>query len=211
MTAVVSQGALSHDYVLRDRVQEQSPAQVTDERLIRLVARGEASALETLYHRHSARLFNYLLRLIHEPTVAEDLLQEVFVAVWQGAGRFRGRSKVRTWLYRITHNKAVSWLRREQQTVGLENAYELSSRSDPQQEAMAHWRGEQIHTALDGLSDKHRSVLELAFYHGLKYQEIAEIIGCPVGTVKSRVSYARNYFGQALESLGVTEPGAGDS
>lgn len=175
----------------------------TDRQLLRRVAQGDEGALSVLYQRHSGPLYNYLLRLIHEPAFAEDLLQEVFVTVWQGAGRFRGRSKVTTWLFRIAHNRAVSWLRHRKRELTLDKVADFPAEDSPAERMMGRWRAEQIQAALDQLSPKHRAVLELAFYHELSYQDIAEIVGCPVGTVKSRVSYARRSLQEALDALGV--------
>ncbi len=178
----------------------------TDRQLLRRVAQGDEEALGILYQRHSRSLYNYLLRLIHEPALAEDLLQEVFVAAWQGAGRFRGRSKVTTWLFRIAHNQAVSWLRCRKRECTLEKVADLAVEGSPAEQMMGRWRADRIQAALEQLSPKHRAVLELAFYHELSYQDIAEVVGCPVGTVKSRVSYARHYLQEALDELGVDYP-----
>jgi RNA polymerase sigma-70 factor (ECF subfamily) len=197
---VLNQSILSRDYT--NEVAEKSVATLTDRQLLRLVADGDEQALDKLYQRHSTTLYNYLLRLIHEPPIAEELLQEVFLAVWQGAGRFRGQSKITTWLFRIAHNQAVSWLRRRREATTLDELTHLPAEGNPEEKAMASWRADQIQWALDQLSPKHRAVLELAFYHGLPYAEIAEIVDCPVGTVKSRVSYARKYLNDSLSKLG---------
>lgn len=193
-------GSLSHDYT-SESVDE--PGVATDRQLLQRVAQGDEQALDILYQRHSGPLYNYLLRLVYEPPLAEDLLQEVFVAAWEGAGRFRGRSKVTTWLFRIAHNRAVSWLRRRKREVTLDTVGDLPTEDGPAELMMGRWRADQIQAALAQLSPKHRAVLELAFYHELSYQEIAEVVGCPVGTVKSRVSYARRYLQDALGLLGM--------
>ncbi len=93
-------------------IKDEQPADSTDRLLLQAVAQGDENAIGELYQRYQAPLYNYLLRLMREPAGAEDLLQEIFIAVWQGAGRFRGEAKVKTWLFRIAHNQAVSWLRR---------------------------------------------------------------------------------------------------
>jgi RNA polymerase sigma-70 factor (ECF subfamily) len=182
---------------------ESALAQVEDQHLLRQIAGGDEQALAELYQRYGKPLYNYLLRLVHESTVAEDLLQEVLVAVWQGAHRFQGRAKVTTWLYRIAHNQAVSWLRQTQKEPGQTELGELASGHDLVEQAMENWRATQLRRALDELSPRHRAVLELTFFHGFSYAEVAEIVGCPVGTVKSRMSHARRYLSEALQNMGV--------
>lgn len=181
----------------------QASAAASDRRLLRAVARGDETAFAQLYQRYRTPLYIYLLRLIHEPVAAEDLLQTVFVAAWRGAGRFQGRSKVATWLYRIAHHRAVSWLRSCRKVVALEQVPEIPTDDTPPQQVMQAWRAEQVRRALDQLSPEHRAVLELTFYHGFSYREIAQIVDCPVGTVKSRMSYARCRVEEHLRALGV--------
>jgi RNA polymerase sigma-70 factor (ECF subfamily) len=170
-----------------------------------MIADGEEQALAELYQRYDKPLYNYLLRLVHQPTVAEDLLQEVLLAVWQGADRFKGQSKVTTWLYRIAHNRAVSWLRQRRKETGVDDLPDLASGDDPATHAMQKWRAVQLRRALDRLSPRHRSVLELTFFLGFSYAEVAEIVDCPVGTVKSRMSHARRYLLDALAKMGIED------
>ena len=161
-----------------------------DERLLSQTAGGDEQAFCELYSRYSKHLYNYLLRLVHEPTVAEDLLQEVFIAVWIGAGRYRGQATVKTWLFRITHHQAVSWLRKARVSESYDDLGVISSDKNPEDQAADIQLADQIRMTLDKLSTKHRSVLELAFIHELSYSEIAIIVGCPIGTVKSRMNQA---------------------
>lgn len=199
----MNQGSSAFD--LADEDGRQSPAQASDEQLLEQITDGEEQALGELYQRYGRPLYNYLLRLVHEPTVAEDLLQEVLIAVWQGAHRFKGRSKVTTWLFRITHNQAVSWLRQHRKELGLDEVPDVATGDDPAEYAMENWRAVQLRRALDQLSPRHRAVLELTFFLGFSYAEIAQIVGCPVGTVKSRMSHARRYLHDALGSMGIED------
>jgi RNA polymerase sigma-70 factor (ECF subfamily) len=180
---------------------KQSFASVADERLLRRTASGDQQAFEELYRRHSGPIYNYLLRLLHEPAVAEDLLQEVFVATWQGAHRFEGRAQVKTWLLGIAHNQAVSWLRRNRNVLTLDDIDDLPLTDPPDAKTMDVYLAAQLSQAIDGLSPKHRAVVELAFAHNLSYAEIAEIVGCPVGTVKSRMSYALKCLNGSLKRM----------
>ena len=152
------------------------------------------------YDRYSVQIFNYLLRLIHEVSIAEELLQEVFLAVWEGAAKFKRRSSVKTWIFRIAHNKAVSWLRRHKSKRDPipveENILDGLSKdhSSPEDDFFSKWRSEQVIAALDYLSETHRAVIELAYVHDFKYAEIADVMNCPSGTVKSRMSYALKHL-----------------
>jgi RNA polymerase sigma-70 factor (ECF subfamily) len=181
-------------------------AALADRKLLALISRGDEAALAELYQRHHIPLYNYLLRLVHDQAAAEDLLQEVFIAVWKGASAFKERSRAKTWIFRIAHNQAVSWLRkhvRPEDTSGDEESQVLID--DPETVALSQWRQEQVRLAIDQLSPKHRAVVELAFVHDLSYSEIAEVVGCPTGTVKSRISYAMRRLDGILKSADLAE------
>jgi RNA polymerase sigma-70 factor (ECF subfamily) len=158
--------------------------------LVQRVAAGDEKAFDQLYQKFSPAVFNYLLRLVNEQPAAEDILQEVFVAVWQSAGKFRAQSQVKTWIFRIAHHQAVSWLRRMRHDLPDEKLEQVAAGFTPEQEFFKGWETTDIFALLDQLTPKHRAVVELAFVHELSYQEIAEVLECPVGTVKSRMSYA---------------------
>lgn len=176
-----------------------------DHQLLRLVAAGDEAAFGDLYQLYSQPVFNYLLRLINDSAVAEELLQDVFLAVWQGARRFREEARVKTWLLRIAHHQAVSWLRRKRPAVPLDEATEIAV-DDPIDDHLARaWRADQIRQALDRLSVKHRAVIELTFVHELSYAEIAEIVDCPIGTVKSRMSYALRHLSEIIDALSLND------
>lgn len=170
---------------------------------MRRMADGDERALELLYATYGATLFNYLLRLVHEWEIAEDILQEAFLGAWKNARRFRDDCSVKTWLIRIAHHRAVDWLRAQRPTVSIDettfeipdersaDAFEMVGTIDQIQQALAH------------LSANHRAVIELTFVQGLSYWEIAQVMNCPVGTVKSRMSYALSYLKRTLNNLNV--------
>jgi RNA polymerase sigma-70 factor (ECF subfamily) len=174
----------------------------SDRELLQGVARQDEESFAALYDRHSTSLYNYLFRLVNRWDVAEELLQDVFVVAWERAADFRGRSQVTTWLFRIAHHKAVDWLRKKRPDR-LEQVDWLPADDCPEREVFDAWTMDQLQAALERLSTKHRAVIELAFLDGLSYREVAEIVDCPVGTVKSRVSYARRHLRQILEQMGV--------
>jgi RNA polymerase sigma-70 factor (ECF subfamily) len=162
----------------------------TDAELLRQVAAGDEVAFAELYDLYAPSVYNYLLRLVNEPAAAEEILQEVFLAMWQGAHRFREEAKVKTWLLRIAHHQAVSWLRRARSTAWANEELEADDH-DPIEEHLARsWQIDRVRAALARLTPNHRAVIELTFVQGLSYAEIAEVMNCPIGTVKSRMSYA---------------------
>ena len=172
---------------------------ITDIALLRLAADGDEGAFCELYNRHSASILNYLMHMLNETAAAEDILQEVFIAAWKGARRFKGEAQVKTWLYRIAHNLVVSWWRKRRKTQQYIDDQISWAQPGPEHVIQDGWSNESILSELNRLSPAHRAVIELTFYHGLSYQEIARVLGCPVGTVKSRMSYARQYLSNALQ------------
>lgn len=171
-----------------------------DSRLLQRVGKGDQIAFEQLYAHYNAKVYNYILRLVHEQSAAEELHQESFVAVWRGAARFRSRASVKTWIFRIAHNLAVSWLRKHAGHELLDESRIPAAEWRVDENLMAEWQAEQIAIVLDRLSPNHRAVVELVFEHGLSYREIAQVMDCPVGTVKSRMSYALKNLTQLLQN-----------
>jgi RNA polymerase sigma-70 factor (ECF subfamily) len=176
-----------------------------DDYLIRQVANGDEQAFAELYQAHGRAVYNYLLRLVNEPAVAEELLQEVFLAMWQGARNFREQARVKTWLLRIAHHQAVSWLRRHHAQMWLDDAAEVPVDDLLDDRLQQGWQADQLRRALAQLSAKHRAVIELAFVHELSYAEIADVMRCPIGTVKSRMSYALRHLGDVLKTMPLDE------
>lgn len=181
----------------------------TDEKILELVSQGHEGAFAELYHRYSSDIFSYMLRLISNPNVVDDLIQEVFVAVWQSRDVFQGNSSVKTWLFRIAHNKTMSWLRlyyreiEQEQDLNLDNSYMNQQAIPPETQSVLNWRADMVQQALDELTSDHRSVIELFYFIGLSYQEISEIVSCPLGTVKSRMSHAMQNLNSILLNHGL--------
>jgi RNA polymerase sigma-70 factor, ECF subfamily len=173
----------------------------TDTELLRQVAAGDEAAFTELYDLYAPPVYNYLLRLVNEPPVAEEILQEVFLAMWQGAHRFRAEAKVKTWLLRIAHHQAVSWLRRARATLSPDEELEPDDLEPIEEHLARNWQIDQVRAALARLSPTHRAVIELTFVQGLSYAEIAEVMNCPIGTVKSRMSYALRYLNDFLSDV----------
>lgn len=172
---------------------------------IQQIAGGDRDAFEKLYKAYAARLFRYLFSVVGDANAAEELANDVMVAAWKGAAQFKGQSKPSTWLFGIAHHKALNELRRRQpHVVDIEQASEIPSPGEGPDTVVRRQSLEQsVRGALQSLSPEHREVMELTFYQGLSYQEIAEIMQCPVNTVKTRMFYAKKKLQEALENEGI--------
>jgi RNA polymerase sigma-70 factor (ECF subfamily) len=181
---------------------------MNDRALIAQIATGDKGAFESFYRRYEQRLWGYLMSIVREQALAEELVVDVMLAVWQGAGRFRGASKVSTWVLGIARNKALNVFRRQPPPVDpLEDAETglEAENTDPLARMQEKEKAQHVRQALETLSLEHREVLELTFFQGFSYQEIGELVGCPVNTVKTRAYYARRQLKQALDSLSQEE------
>lgn len=185
-------------------------AQPADGDLLRQVASGSPEALEVLYQRYERRLWRYIGGFLRDRTMAEEVACETFVEVWRGAERFRGDSTVATWIFGIARHKALSVLRARGR-VG-EGEESLASMLSGDLDALDRLSDEQVATrvrgALEALSPEHREVIELSIYHDFSYPQVAEIIGCPLNTVKTRAYYARQHLKRVLSEA--TQEGSHD-
>jgi RNA polymerase sigma factor (sigma-70 family) len=181
-----------------------------DATLLERVAGGDQGAFEHLYHRYHRRLFGYLLRVLRRPPLIEEVLDDVMLAIWQGAHRFDGRSRASTWILGIAHHKALKALeraRRESDREAGEPPEAIDQIPAPGREpdrvaARSELRSK-LRSAMEVLSPVQRAVVELTFFYGYSYPEIAEIVGCPVGTVKTRMFHARRLLKERLPELGL--------
>ncbi len=175
----------------------------TDMELVRRIAAGDGAALRALYALYGQRLFAYALRLVRDRALAQDIVQESLVAAWQGASRFRGEARVIAWLLGIVHHKALNAIRRTSPALldDEDERYPDPALSLDEQIAGGE-RADLLRGGLESLSLNHRMVLELVFYQGLNLAEVAAVCGCPVGTVKSRLNYAKQHLRRVLEQTG---------
>jgi len=161
--------------------------------LIRRIAAGDQLAMRTLFARHRIPLYRWLLRIVRDETLAEDLLSDVFLDVWRQAGSFRGDASVSTWLLAIARYKALS-ARRARADAELD-ARIASSIADPADNPEAalqkRSRSEVLKDSLARLSPEHGEVIDLVYYHGKSVKEVADIVGIGEATVKTRMFYAR--------------------
>ena len=166
---------------------------VADDALLQAVGAGDSWAMGVLFVRHKNRVFRFILRMVHDRALAEDLLSDVFLDVWRRAHRFAGRSRVSTWLLGIARHKALTALaaRRPEQLDG-EAARDIADpAADPERELAGKQRAALLRRAIDSLSGQHREIVDLVYNHGNSIAEIAELLHIPANTVKTRMFYAR--------------------
>jgi RNA polymerase sigma-70 factor (ECF subfamily) len=184
---------------------EMTVSQPDDLALIKRIARHEEEALNTLYERHGDKLYGYALRILGTPALAEDILQESLLAIWQGARRFRAEGSVLAWMFGIVHHKAMRVFRRKP-TVELDETMQDPVRLETQvdERLSSKDRKRQLRAGLETLSMEHRTVLELVFFQGMSLREVAEICDIPEGTVKSRLKYAKDALRGAISRQVIT-------
>jgi RNA polymerase sigma-70 factor (ECF subfamily) len=183
---------------------------LTDSDLIKACIPKNEEAFAVLYQRYEKRVFQYLMTIMNEATLAEETLVEVMLAIWKGLNTFKGQSKVSTWIFGIAHHKAVDALRKvtSQQRGGmpLEDIVETAeSHENPLEDMQQKRMATLTNQALTTLSPDHREILHMAFYEELSYPEISELLGIPVNTVKTRVYYAKQQLKKNLQRHGLTE------
>jgi RNA polymerase sigma factor (sigma-70 family) len=165
-------------------------AHLSDEALVALAARSEQSALAELYDRYGRPAYGLAVRVLRDEALAEDAVQEAFLALWRTAARFfPERGKASTWILTLVHRRAVDLVRREERRRAdpLESVAEPAGGAAADEEAWLRLQRERVQGALQQLPDQQREALELAYYGGFTQSELAERLGQPLGTIKSRM------------------------
>ncbi|HEY4162034.1 MAG TPA: sigma-70 family RNA polymerase sigma factor [Dongiaceae bacterium] len=177
----------------------------SDTVLLQRVAKGDRTAFAELYRRLQRPLFGYLMKLVREREMVEDVLNETLMEVWRQAARFEGRSSVNTWVFSIAHHRAVSRLRRKRETsLDEETAAAIEDQAPtPDQNAVASDMSRILGDLMKRLSAEHREILNLAYYQEFSVQEIADALDLPANTVKTRMFYARQRLKVLLQKSGV--------
>jgi RNA polymerase sigma factor (sigma-70 family) len=184
-----------------------------DTTLVDLARTGDLAAYDELVRRYQARIYGLVYNMTSNKEDAEDLVQEVFVKAYSSLSRFRGTSSFYTWIYRIAVNRTINYLKRRKRKatlsfddvdVGIERdaAYvELSSRESPFRDMTLTELQSKLNAALQTLSEKHRTVVVLHDIQGLPHEEIARMLDCSPGTVRSRLFYARQHLQNELSEF----------
>ena len=161
-------------------------------RLIGRIAEGELRAFETLYRIYHPRLTRFVGAMLRRPELVEEVLNDTMLVVWGRADRFNGSSKVSTWIFAIAYRKALKALRRLDEPMEDKHAETRPSTLDgPEQQVGQRQVQQVLLNAMDELSADHRAVVDLTYFHDIGYRQIAEIMTCPVDTVKTRMFHAR--------------------
>lgn len=165
-------------------------AHLSDEAVVALVARSEEAALGELYDRYGAAAFRLAYRVVRDPALAEDVVQDAFLGIWRGAARFvPERARAAAWIMTLVHRRAVDLVRREQRrrAVPLEEGDDSRMVDSTENVVWLRLERERVQRALAQLPDQQREALELAYYGGFTQTELAQRLGRPVGTIKSQM------------------------
>jgi RNA polymerase sigma-70 factor (ECF subfamily) len=183
----------------RKRGLPQSGAQ-DEARLVRRVAAGEMRAFEELYRIYHPRLSRFLINILRRPHLVEEALDDAMMVVWRRPESYNGQSKVSTWIFAIAYRTALKALSRLDEPQEDKDAERRPSEAADPEEALGERQVQKVLLkAMDRLSPEHRAVVDLTYYHDIGYREIAEIMDCPVGTVKTRMFHARQKLKDLLD------------
>ncbi|MCX6578420.1 MAG: RNA polymerase sigma factor [Candidatus Aminicenantes bacterium] len=176
---------------------------MTDNLLMEDVRGGKVEKLAILFERHHVTLFNYFLRLTGNRPISEDLVQEVFTRILKYRTTYRGEDRFAVWMYKIARNAHIDFLRRQKETVPLEDQFDEAQSADliPEERVERQQEAALISRALKRLSPRKQEVILLSRFQNLKYREIAELMECPVGTVKGMVHRAVQELGDIYKQL----------
>jgi RNA polymerase sigma-70 factor (ECF subfamily) len=183
-------------------------AHLSDEAIVALVARGEDWALAELYDRFGRVAYGLAFRILRDASLAEDAVQDAFLTVWRSAGRFMpDHAKASTWLLTLVHRRAVDLVRREERrrTEPVEAAQPAAGDAT-EDVAWLRFERERVQRALSALPDQQREALELAYYGGFTQSELADRLGQPIGTIKSRMFAGLSRLRELLAEPGSPGP-----
>ena len=192
------QGAVS-----RPRIDRAETGGSHERELLRRVSRRDVHAFETLYRLYQPRLTRFLSNLVQRRGLVEEVLDDTMMVVWQTADRFRGASKLSTWIFAIAYRKAMKAKMRwpdpvEEQPFDPRVSNDPGTDPAPDQQLQHRKLHDALVAAMETLSADHRAVVDLTYFHGMGYREIAEIMDCPVDTVKTRMFHARRKLKQVM-------------
>jgi len=179
---------------------QRSPAS-DDHQLVEQARQGDRNAFSELVRRHRAGVINVVYRLCGDSQIAEDAAQDAFIRAWQNLNRYKPNYPFRSWLYRIATNAAIDLLRREKESLDIDGMQLPSMAIRPEGSVEIAERSAHVQQAVLALPQASRVVLVLREYEGLNYREISETLEIPLGTVMSRLNYARKLLRGTLAPL----------
>lgn len=184
-----------------------APSDLDDGELMAAVARGDEAAFGELYDRMSRMVYGVVRKVVRDPSQSEEVTQEVFVEVWRTATRFEvDRGSVKTWVLTMAHRRAIDRVRSEQasrdRTERVGHRERLRPFDEVAENVETTFEHQQVRAALDHLTDLQREAVELAFYGGYTYREVAELLNAPLGTVKTRM---RDGLIRLRDAMGVAQ------
>jgi RNA polymerase sigma-70 factor, ECF subfamily len=177
-----------------------APENFSDEVLIERIAAGDRDAMRALFARHRLAVYRWLVRLLRDEALAEDLLSEVFLDVWRQAAAFEARASVSTWLLAIARHKALS-ARRRRTEAELDDGFAATvadPADDPELVVEKKSRAELLRRSLRRLPAEQAEVIDLVYYHDKSIKQVANIVGIPEATVKTRMFYARRKLSELV-------------
>ncbi|WP_220790672.1 RNA polymerase sigma factor [Gluconacetobacter asukensis] len=171
-----------------------------DALLVERIRARDMVAFEELYRGYYDRLARFVLKRVHRPHLVEEVVNDTLMVVWDHTDSFKGDSRLSTWIFGIAYRKSMKALRNHQDPMEDENAEsQVSPELSPEDNLGRRRNRELLLEAMEGLSVEHREVLELTYFQEFGYQEIADIMSCPVGTVKTRMFHARRQLRRLLD------------
>lgn len=184
---------------IRPRTDAARPSKIAEGELLDRVSAKDVHAFEELYRIYQPRLARFLINLVQRPQLVEEVLDDTMMAVWQTASSFRGASKPSTWIFAIAYRKAVKARARWPMPVeDPQDDMRVSDDAAPDEGLQQQRLHDALRAAMDRLSPDHRAVVDLTYFHDMGYREIAQIVDCPVATVKTRMFHARRRLKQAM-------------
>jgi RNA polymerase sigma factor (sigma-70 family) len=174
-------------------------AEYDDAHMIAALRAHDERAMAHLYKVYSPRLTGFLSNLIHRPQMVEEVIDDTMMVIWTKPESFRGACKLSTWIFAIAYRKALKAIRRRDEPVDATNVATLANdREDPESQLSRERTGRILSAAVGQLKVDHRTVIDLAYYQGKNYEAIAEIMACPLNTVKTRMFHARRELRKLL-------------
>lgn len=185
---------------------------VTDQQLVERVQRGDKQAFNLLVQKYQHKVTNLVARYVKHPGDVADVVQEAFIKAYRALPGFRGESAFYTWLYRISVNSAKNYIASQSRKVAvndidigdaefIDSADSLRENSSPENLLMSHEVKQTIYSSIDNLPDDLKTAITLREMDGMSYEEIADIMDCPVGTVRSRIFRAREAIDNNLQPM----------